>query len=150
MLLTPLPPPPPPLASLSSLPPPSSPMPLLYDGDDDCCGNDASRNTADDADSDAANYQQTPHRASNIVGVGADDNTATTANGANDDGWETRELDAEILQRFVRLSCDKMLASRQARGGARLYKNLLILQLLRRVRNDTKMYGWQLSFRKKC
>ncbi|KAI1723632.1 immediate early response protein (IER) domain-containing protein [Ditylenchus destructor] len=50
-----------------------------------------------------------------------------------------RELEAEICQRFVRLSCEKMIASRNSRGGARLHRNLLILHLLRKARHSTKM-----------
>ncbi|KAH7703323.1 hypothetical protein AAVH_29505, partial [Aphelenchoides avenae] len=48
-----------------------------------------------------------------------------------------REIEAEICQRFIRMSCEKMLRSRQERGGAKLHRNLLLLQLVRKARNDS-------------
>lgn len=55
------------------------------------------------------------------------------------------QLEAEICQRFVRLSCEKMIASRNSRGGARLHRNLLILHLLRKARQSTKMMPYECS-----
>lgn len=74
--------------------------------------------------------------------------SATASRNGDDADCENmleRELEAEICQRFVRLSCEKMLASRNSRGGARLHRNLLILHLLRKARNSTKM--WVLDFK---
>lgn len=51
-----------------------------------------------------------------------------------------RELEAEICHRFVKLSCEKMVISRSSRSGARLHRNLLILHLLKKARNNTNMW----------
>jgi hypothetical protein len=67
--------------------------------------------------------------------------------GTLEDSLLERELEAEICQRFVRLSCEKMLASRNSRGGARLHRNLLILHLLRKARYNTKMLVFTLFAR---
>lgn len=49
-----------------------------------------------------------------------------------------KEIETEICQRFIRLSCEKMLNARHERGGAKLHRNLLILHLLRKARTDSK------------
>lgn len=51
----------------------------------------------------------------------------------------SNELETEICQRFVRLSCEKMLASRNSRSGARLHRSLLILRLLRKAKNNANL-----------
>ncbi|CAD5234968.1 unnamed protein product [Bursaphelenchus xylophilus] len=45
----------------------------------------------------------------------------------------TQETEIEICQRFVKLSCEKMM---QSRGTGKLRRNLLILRLLRKARQD--------------
>jgi hypothetical protein len=44
--------------------------------------------------------------------------------------------DHEICQRFVRLSCYKMVSGR---GSSNLRRNLLILKLLQKARKDIKL-----------
>lgn len=48
---------------------------------------------------------------------------------------KNQRLNQEICQRFVRLSCQKMVGSR---GCANLRRNLLILHLLQKARKDMK------------
>ncbi|CAD5227700.1 unnamed protein product [Bursaphelenchus okinawaensis] len=45
----------------------------------------------------------------------------------------TQETEIEICQRFVKLSCEKMM---QSKGTGKLRRNLLILRLLRKARQD--------------
>lgn len=53
------------------------------------------------------------------------------------------EIEAEICQRFVQLSCEKMLASKNSRSGARLHRSLLILRLLRKAKNCTNILSYE-------
>ena len=52
-------------------------------------------------------------------------------------GLESDMLAKEICQRFVRLSCYKMASTRGS--GNHLRRNLLILHLLRKARNDMQL-----------
>ncbi|KHN75996.1 hypothetical protein Tcan_18182 [Toxocara canis] len=47
-------------------------------------------------------------------------------------------IENEVCSRLIRLSCAKMVNSKHERGGAKLHRNLLILHLLRRARNEQK------------
>uniref|UniRef100_A0A914ZE57 SERTA domain-containing protein n=1 Tax=Parascaris univalens TaxID=6257 RepID=A0A914ZE57_PARUN len=47
-------------------------------------------------------------------------------------------IENEVCNRLIRLSCAKMVNSKHERGGAKLHRNLLILHLLRRARNEQK------------
>lgn len=68
-----------------------------------------------------------------------DDDLYLTTNQSYKERIFEQELRTEICHRFVRISCEKMIASRNSRSGVRLHRNLLILHMLRKVRNDTKM-----------
>jgi hypothetical protein len=54
-----------------------------------------------------------------------------------------REMEAEICQRFIRLSCEKMIKARQQRGGIKLHCNLLVVQLLRKARTEIKRLPYE-------
>lgn len=45
-------------------------------------------------------------------------------------------IETEVCSRLIRLSCAKMVNSKNERGGAKLHRNLLILHLLRRARSE--------------
>ncbi|MFH4973452.1 hypothetical protein AB6A40_000161 [Gnathostoma spinigerum] len=47
-------------------------------------------------------------------------------------------IETEICNHLIRLSCAKMMSSQNERGGAKLHRNLLILHLLRRARDEQK------------
>ncbi|MCP9262938.1 hypothetical protein DINM_006305 [Dirofilaria immitis] len=47
-------------------------------------------------------------------------------------------IETEVCNRLIRLSCAKMVNSKSERGGAKLHRNLLILHLLRRARDEQK------------
>lgn len=49
-------------------------------------------------------------------------------------------IETEVCNRLIRLSCAKMVNSKHERGGAKLHRNLLILHLLRRARNEQKRF----------
>lgn len=49
-------------------------------------------------------------------------------------------IENEVCNRLIRLSCAKMVNSRSERGGAKLHKNLLILHLLRKARDEQKRF----------
>lgn len=58
-------------------------------------------------------------------------------------------IENEVCNRLIRLSCAKMVNSKHERGGAKLHRNLLILHLLRRARNEQKrsliFFSWKYS-----
>lgn len=47
-------------------------------------------------------------------------------------------IETEVCNRLIRLSCAKMVNSKSERGGAKLHRNLLILHLLRKARDEQK------------
>ncbi|CAG9537958.1 unnamed protein product [Cercopithifilaria johnstoni] len=49
-------------------------------------------------------------------------------------------IETEVCNRLIRLSCAKMVNSKSERGGAKLHRNLLILHLLRRARDEQKRF----------
>jgi hypothetical protein len=61
----------------------------------------------------------------------------------DDDELMEREIEAQICQRFIRLSCEKIVKARQERGGSKLHRNLLVVQLLRKARTDTKRLPYE-------
>src|SRR4051812_9333562 len=65
--------------------------------------------------------------------------SATTMQSLPQSVAEREELENEICKALIHLSCEKMMSSRSARGGARLHRNLLILHLVRRSRRDIEM-----------
>jgi hypothetical protein len=65
------------------------------------------------------------------------------AEDAETDRLIEKEIETEICQRFIRLSCEKMLNARHERGGAKLHRNLLILHLLRKARTESKRLPYE-------
>ncbi|VDK20522.1 unnamed protein product, partial [Anisakis simplex] len=63
--------------------------------------------------------------------------SATTRHTNSDDRYD-EIIENEVCNRLIRLSCDKMVNSKHERGGAKLHRNLLILHLLRRARDEQK------------
>uniref|UniRef100_A0A915Q000 Uncharacterized protein n=1 Tax=Setaria digitata TaxID=48799 RepID=A0A915Q000_9BILA len=49
-------------------------------------------------------------------------------------------IETEVCNRLIRLSCAKMVNAKSERGGAKLHRNLLILHLLRRARDEQKRF----------
>ncbi|VDN07263.1 unnamed protein product [Thelazia callipaeda] len=49
-------------------------------------------------------------------------------------------IETEVCNRLIRLSCAKMVSSKTERGGAKLHRNLLILHLLRKARDEQKRF----------
>lgn len=45
----------------------------------------------------------------------------------------------DVCTQLIKVSCVKMLNSRNERGGAKLHKNLLILNVLKTARHEQKM-----------
>lgn len=51
-------------------------------------------------------------------------------------------IETEVCNRLIRLSCAKMVNSKNERGGAKLHRSLLILHLLRRARSEQNRCGF--------
>lgn len=85
------------------------------------------------------NYHQLDQTNGVLTNSFQKNNFITESKTTNDLLTYNSEIEAEICQRFVRLSCEKMLASKNSQSGARLHRSLLILRLLRKARNSTNM-----------